>query len=326
MIVVALLACSGCAGDQSALIPASHQAQWIAQLWWWMLGGAIIIWLFMVVLTYYAIFAKRQRFERTAATWMVIGGGVLFPTLVLTILLCFGLSLLPPLLARPPAGSMVIDVEGVQWWWRVRYPSTELADQTVQGFETANEIWIPVDQPVEFRLRSHDVIHSFWIPALGGKVDMIPGRVTRLSVLPFRIGRYRGACAEYCGESHALMNFDVRVVSQTDFEKWLIRQASNAQEANDEKGRLGQDTFQANGCGACHAVRGTAAKSTVGPDLTHFGSRHSLGAGIYSNNRESVMAWLRTTEQIKPGVHMPNFYSLSEPQLDALTAYLEQLQ
>ncbi len=169
------------------------------------------------------------------------------------------------------------------------------------AFETANEICVPVNQPVEFRLRSHDVIHAFWIPAFAGKVDMIPGRTTRLTVHPFRMGRYRGACAEYCGESHALMNFDVRVVSSSEFEKWLIHQASPASGPADSstiqaedpaavaspaavtsaQSQPGHALFLATGCGACHTVRGTPAQGSVGPDLTHFGSRLSLGAGIF---------------------------------------------
>lgn len=315
---------SGCAGQQSALDPAGHHARQIAQLWWWMLGGGLTIWLIMVSLTYYAIFARRRSHFRYTTVWVVIGGGVVFPCIVLTILLCFGLSMLPGLLAPPPTGSMVIEVEGVQWWWRVNYPETVVNDQRLPGFETANEICIPVDQPVEFRLQSHDVIHAFWIPALGGKVDMIPGRITRLTVHPYRMGRYRGACAEYCGDSHALMNFDVRIVSRVDFEKWLVHQASEVADRDGSTASSG--IFHTSGCGACHTIRGTAAQGRVGPDLTHFGSRLSVGAGIYENNRAAILVWLRSTEHIKPGVHMPNFNALGDAQLHELASYLEQLR
>lgn len=315
---------SGCSGPQSTLEPAGHHAQQIMQLWWWMLGVGTIVWLVMMGLIYYAVFAKRRAHFRQMTVWVVIGGGVIFPSIILTILLCFGLSLLPGLLARPPQGSLVVEVEGIQWWWRVRYPETLINERALGSFETANEICIPVDQPVEFRLRSHDVIHAFWIPALGGKVDMIPGRITRLTVHPYRIGLYRGVCAEFCGDSHALMNFDVRIVSQEDFESWLKRQASDAQASAESQ--TGYAIFNANGCGACHTVRGTSAQGRVGPDLTHFGSRKSLGAGIFPNDRSAVISWLSSTEHIKPGVHMPNFKALGQQQLDELANYLEQLQ
>ncbi len=228
LLFVCALTLSGCAGRQSALEPAAREAHLIAQLWWWMFKwwrGGVVGYdgpeLLRDLCTASALFAASDGLG--GHRWWVV-----FPVVLLTVLLCFGLSLLPPLLARPPVGSLVIDVEGVQWWWRVKYPATQIGQRAVPAFETANEICVPVNQPVEFRLRSHDVIHAFWIPAFAGKVDMIPGRTTRLTVHPFRMGRYRGACAEYCGESHALMNFDVRVVSSSEFEKWLIHQASPA--------------------------------------------------------------------------------------------------
>ncbi len=204
----------------------------------------------------------------------------------------------------------------------------------------------PVNQPVEFRLRSHDVIHAFWIPAFAGKVDMIPGRTTRLTVHRFAWGDIACACAEYCGESHALMNFDVRVVSSSEFEKWLIHQASPAGGPADSstiqaedpaavaspaavtsaQSQPGHALFLATGCGACHTVRGTPAQGSVGPDLTHFGSRLSLGAGIFPVDHNSIVAWLRSTEHLKPAVHMPNFGDLQPEQLEQLATFLEQLK
>ena len=314
---------SGCAGAQSTLDPAGYHAQQIAQLWWWMLGVGIAVWLIMLALTYYAIIAKRRTHFRQWSVWVVIGGGVIFPSIILTTLLCFGLALLPRLLASPPEGSMTIEVEGLQWWWRVTYPETIVDGKQLPGFETANEICIPVDQPVQFHLRSGDVIHAFWIPALGGKVDMIPGRVTRLTVHPFKTGRYRGVCAEFCGESHALMNFDVRIVSRVEFEDWLAAQALPVNQPHLLS--PGSAIFESSGCGACHMIDGTSSQGRVGPNLTHFGSRLSVGAGIFANDRASIIAWLRSTEHIKPGVHMPNFSDLGDSQLNQLASYLEQL-
>ena len=164
-----LLMLGGCAGEQSALDPAGRGAEQIAALFWWMLGGAVVIWCIVVGLAIYAIrIAPGPHDDRQMRLW-VIGGGAVIPTLVLTVLLIYGLSMLPGLVRAAPEGSLQVDVVGLQWWWQVRYPASE-------SVKLANEIRIPVGEPVQFNLTSADVIHSFWIPALGGKVDMVPGR------------------------------------------------------------------------------------------------------------------------------------------------------
>jgi cytochrome c oxidase subunit 2 len=312
----------GCSGPQSTLDPAGRGAERIAELFWWMAAGAGLVWLIVLGLTLYTMRIQPEPHRRSVAT-LIIGGGAVLPTVVLTGLLAYGLSLLPDLLAPVSAGSLHITVAGEQWWWRVRYLSP---DGNGQGVELANEIRLPVGEPVEFHLESPDVIHSFWIPSLGGKIDMIPGRTNRLALEPTRTGVFRGACAEYCGDSHALMSFYVVVVEKDDFTAWLEHQRQPAQPPTQPLAVRGQELFLANGCGACHTVRGVAAHGVVGPDLTHVGSRLSLGAGILPNAPEAFLQWIARTADVKPGVHMPAFGMLAPEDLQALAAYLDGLE
>jgi len=313
-----------CSGPQSALSPAGKEAERIAELFWWMTAGGLVIWVAVVGISLYTTLGKSRPYSRSGATKvLIIGGGALLPTLILGLLLAYGLSLLPELVAPAPNGSLRIAVSGEQWWWRVSYlrPGEDAA--TV---ELANEIRLPVGEPVDFRLESPDVIHSFWIPALGGKIDMIPGRVTRLALTPTKTGVFRGTCAEYCGTSHALMSFDVVVEEKETFDRWLARQQAPALPPTGSLATRGQVLFLANGCGACHTIRGTPANGIVGPDLTHFGSRLSVGAGILPNSPEALLRWIAHTEQLKPGVLMPSFDMLPKEELEAMTAYLEGLK
>ena len=310
----------GCGGTQSALDPAGPAAAEVLSLFWWMLGGGVLIWAAVAALALYAIVIERPKHEPSATRWWVIGGGVVAPTVILTVLLIYGLRLIPPLVRDAPPGSLTVEVDGVRWWWRVRY-------QTPDGpVDTANAICLPTDEPVQFLLRSEDVIHSFWIPALGGKMDMIPGRENRLALTADRAGIFRGACAEYCGASHALMNFDVQTMPRKEFDAWLAAQRAPAAEPTTESARAGARLFLNSGCGACHAVRGTAADGGVGPDLTHVGCRPTIGAGLLPNNEEHLMRWIARTEHLKPDVDMPAFDHLSEDELRAIAAYLKGLK
>jgi cytochrome c oxidase subunit 2 len=284
--------------------------------------GAGIVWLAVVALGVFAIRAgTRPAANGRRDALLIIGGGAVVPSVLLAVLLVRGLALLPELLARAPQGSLQVSVSGEQWWWRVRYHSTggEMID-------LANEIRLPVDAPVEFHLESPDVIHSFWIPSLGGKVDMIPGRRTRLTLQPLKTGVYRGVCAEYCGTGHALMAFPVVVLEQQEFQGWLAHQARPAQLPVEPLAIRGQELFLANGCSACHAIRGTPADGMVGPDLTHVGSRLSLGSGTLPSARGDFVRWIAQTRTVKPGVHMPAFGMLPPADLEALGAYLKGLE
>lgn len=315
-----MLLLPGCGGLQSSLDPGGRDAERIAQLFWWMTAGAVVIWLGVLGLAVYAARARPEEGERKSS-FLIIGCGAVIPTIVLAGLLTYGLWLLPAMVAPAPEGSLKIAVSGERWWWRVRYPPRQ--GVTV---EVANEIRLPVGRTVEFQLTSSNVIHAFWIPSLGGKRDMIPGRVTRLALTPTRTGVYRGVCAEYCGASHALMAFDVVVMEEAEFTRWWDAQARPAVSPADGLPARGSEQFLANGCGACHTVRGTPARGGIGPDLTHVGGRLSLGAGTLPNDLDDLHRWIAGVNRIKPGALMPAFPMLPPDDLRALAAYLEGLK
>lgn len=317
----AVLAIAACSNPQSALAPAGMEAERVARLWWVMLAVAGVVWVAVVGIALYASRTDAERHGARAAHWLILGGGVIVPTVVLAALLLYGLRLMPPLREPATPGSVRVEVSGEQWWWRVRYrpPGGE-------PVELANEIRLPVGQRTEFRLVSPDVIHSFWIPSLGGKVDMIPGRVNTLVLEPRRTGVFRGACAEFCGASHAYMEFVVEVMEPGAFSRWLRDQAAPARLPRTAAARRGSDAFVRNGCGGCHTVRGTPANGPLGPDLTHVGSRLSLAAGTLPNTEPAFRTWITRTHAIKPGVLMPSFDMLPPAELDDIAAYLESLQ
>jgi cytochrome c oxidase subunit II len=305
---------------QSVLSPAGRDAETILRLFWWMLIPAILIWLVVIGAALYAMLASERAHEPKRTRLLVVGGGAVVPALLLGLLAFFGLRLLPPLLEPGEEAGPRIVVSGEQWWWRVRY---ELAGG--ESFELANEIWLPVGRRLSLELQSADVIHSLWVPALGGKVDLIPGRVTRMALEPTRPGVYRGVCAEFCGSSHARMGLVVVVVGAEEFESWTGEQARPAPEP-DRAAVRGATLFDALGCGACHAIRGTGADGVLGPDLTHVGSRSSLAAGAMPNDPEGFEQWLAASQRIKPGVHMPAFDMLPDKDRRALAAYLDSLR
>lgn len=311
---------TGCNGPQSTLQPAGIGAERIAALFWWMFAGALAIWLVVMGIALYAMHIKKVSHSPRQARWLIIGGGAALPTVVLFALLAWGLLLLPSL-REPREPGLQIAVSGEQWWWRVKYVL-----ESGETVELANEIRLPVGERVEFTLTSPDVIHSFWIPSLGGKVDMIPGRTTRLVLEPSKTGVYRGVCAEYCGSSHALMNFQVVVTGPQQFGRWLEQQAKPAVSPDTPMEKRGQKAFLSNGCGACHSVRGTDAKGAIGPDLTHVGSRLGLGADVLTNDKEAFTHWIRHTDQIKPDVKMPSFEMLPRKEVAELAAYLDGLK
>jgi cytochrome c oxidase subunit II len=312
-----------CRGVQSALAPAGREAERLAELFWWMTGGAVVVWLVTIGLALYAVRARPESLSPQRARLFIVWGGAIVPTAVLTVLLLFGLKPIPALLASAPAGSLKIIVSGEQWWWRVRY---QLPGATTGTFELANEIRLPVGEPVQLQLDSPDVIHSFWIPSLAGKMDMIPGRVTHLALTPTKTGTFRGACAEYCGASHAWMSFWVVVQEKAEFDRWSREQVLPAAPPVAPLAARGQRAFLANGCGACHTVRGTQAQGVIGPDLTHVGSRLSLAAATLPNEPDAFQRWIAHTKEVKPGVLMPQFHMLPPEELQALAAYLKGLK
>jgi cytochrome c oxidase subunit 2 len=311
----------GCGGQQSALAPAGRQAARLADLFWGMVAGAALLWLVVVALAIHATYVARKPLSPRDGRLLIVGGGVVSPMILLTALLTYSLSMLPSFLAPAPEGALEIQVTGHQWWWRVRYPRPHGA-----AVDLANELHLPVGRPVELQLESSDVIHSFWIPALGGKVDMIPGRRTRLLLEPTQTGVYRGVCAEYCGASHALMSLFVVIEPEDDFERWLTQQAEPAAAPGEATASEGREVLIASGCGACHTVRGTSADGVLGPDLTHLGSRQSIGAGTLPATADALLRWISGPDAIKPGAHMPGFGMLPPEELQALAIYLAGLK
>jgi cytochrome c oxidase subunit II len=219
-----------------------------------------------------------------------------------------------------PDDAITIDVRGWQWWWEFRYV-TETGDTVV----TANEIHVPVGRPVHLRMTANDVIHSFWIPQMGGKRDVIPNRVTNLVFTPNEEGVYLGQCAEFCGESHALMKMRLIAQQPEDFERWLQNEASPAVEPVDSAVAVGKQLVTAGICAGCHIVEGTGAQfGRTGPNLTHIARRSTIAAGILDNNAENLARWIDNAPGIKPGALMPHM-GLSQDEIRYIVAYLQTL-
>ena len=210
-----------------------------------------------------------------------------------------------------PAHALPVTVRGWQWWWEFRYPSLDVV--------TANELHLPVGRPIVFALEGPDVIHSFWIPQLGGKRDVVPGRLNHVSLTPERVGEYWGQCAEFCGASHANMGLRVIVEEPAAFERWVAAQKAPPPEPAGPAAE-GKAIYTRSACVGCHTIRGVSG-GALGPDLTHFGSRALFGAGLWPTNVEHVAAWLKDPPALKPGAKMPNL-NLSDAEARALAVYL----
>lgn len=210
-----------------------------------------------------------------------------------------------------------IVVIGHQWWWEMRYPE--------YGFTTANELHIPEKKKLLMRMESADVIHDWWVPSLGRKIDMIPGHSNYRWIQADTAGTYEGTCSEYCGAEHAWMRIRVIAQTQDNFNQWVKAQEEIPAIPTDSLAREGAKLFQSKTCSNCHTIRGTAAEKRVGPDLTHLESRETLLSGMYNNTTENLRQWLKNPQKVKPGAHMPNF-NLSDKELNALVAYLEELK
>jgi cytochrome c oxidase subunit 2 len=216
--------------------------------------------------------------------------------------------------------DLTIRVRGLQWWWGLEYIGP---DQS--RFETANEIHIPVGRSVRLKLEGLDVIHSFWVPSLAGKQDLVPGRSNELTIRAEHAGIYRGQCAEFCGMQHAHMALLVIAEPQDDYDKWAAAQRQTAAPPPDEEADAGLQTFLAKPCAHCHTIRGTAAVGTTGPDLTHVGGRRTIAAGLFETTRGSLAAWTADPQTIKPGNNMP-MVPLTPDELRAVSAYLASLK
>ncbi|AMS45249.1 cytochrome c oxidase subunit II [Aminobacter aminovorans] len=312
---------SACSGVQSALDPAGDESGQVARLFWVMIAGGLQIWTFVVALSLYASRWKREPLPEDKAARVIFWGGAMLPVTVLAALLAYALWLMPSL--RPIAGSddatLRIEVTGRQFWWHVVY-------QRPNGVSvvSANEIRLPVGERVEFALTSTDMIHSFWIPALGGKMDLIPGRQNRLSLKPTKVGTYRGQCAEFCGTSHALMAFPAIVMEGAAFDAWL--NARSRPSSGVEAPGMGRALFERERCGSCHRIAGTPWQATAGPDLSHVGSRLTVGAGQLASGSEALASFIADASAVKAGAHMPANSHLSAAELTEIATWLKGLQ
>lgn len=301
----------------SVLAPRGLAAGQIATLAWVLFAVSAGVFAVVVVALWAALRgndATRRWLSRDA---VVMAGGIAFPVVVLTLLLATGSRLTAS--ALPPGTEPMVEIEviGEQWWWRVVH-----AAPSGERIETANELRLPAGKKVRLMLKSSDVIHSLWIPNLAGKVDMIPGRTNVMHLEATAPGIFRGLCAEYCGGPHALMALPVIAMPAPEYEAWLSREAAPAHAPEQPGGAL----FRAAGCGACHRVRGTPADGTIGPDLTHVGSRRSVAIDLRPMNADNLRRFIAHGQAVKPGNRMPEFRIFRDEELSALSAYLVALR
>ncbi|MES2756359.1 MAG: cytochrome c oxidase subunit II [Pseudomonadota bacterium] len=308
---------------QSMLHPAGPDAAIIGQFAWVMFGaGAVILAAVMALL---ALGLRGGPRQVRPMRW-IAGLGVAFPVVVLTALLGWSTWQSAKLTAQSSQQSLAIAVTAKMWWWEVRYTDKASGREIV----TANEIHIPTGRPVYLGLTTSDVIHSFWVPALGGKKDMVPGHVTGLTLHAEKPGVYRGQCAEYCGEQHAKMALHVVAETPAQFDAWLAGQAAPAAPPKDAILERGRQAFLDQRCSACHTIRGVGAdaggNARLGPDLTHVGSRMHIAAGTLQNHRASLADWIADPQRTKPGARMPGAVDIDAATLNALATYLEHLK
>lgn len=301
------------------LDPAGPFAGSIAVLSWVLFAMAVVVLGVVLVSLGIALFGGPRLKGRVGGQKAIWIGGVAFPLLVLTALLVYGLTLTRDLGAPAPPGAMRVAVTGEMWWWRVAY----LDGSGEVVMQDANELHIPVGETVVLELRSADVIHSFWVPRLSGKLDMIPGRVNLMKIRADEPGTYGGQCAEYCGGPHALMGFVVVAHEPAAFRRLMAARQTAALPRAPDAGR-GATLFGSAGCGACHRIAGTPFNGMAGPDLTFVGARRTLGAGILPNNRGTLMGWIGNAQAIKPGNRMPPYTVLPAEDIRDLAVYLEQ--
>lgn len=301
--------------------PAGPFASSITTLAWVLLAMAAFVTLVVVAALWVALFGRQKLRDRLGGSKAIWIGGIAFPVVVLSLLLIYGLSLTKSLTAPIRGDEMRIRVAGEMWWWRVAYLDGERRPVLLD----ANEIHIPVGQPIVLELTSNDVIHSFWVPRLSGKLDMIPGRVNLMKIQANEPGVFGGQCAEYCGGPHALMGFTVIAHPPEQFARLMAdRLAAPPRVAVPAATLRGSQLFMAAGCAACHRIAGTPANGAAGPDLTYVGTRRTLGAGILPNNLGTMMGWIGNSQAIKPGNRMPPYATvLSGEDLKALATYLE---
>jgi cytochrome c oxidase subunit 2 len=326
--LVSILSLAGCTGWQSVLDAHGTSAITLKQLIILIVAVCSVVWMLVMIALIRALTRGREILPLTAAPppetqrRMTIA---VVTAVAATVLIIGGFTVLSFFSTRAlsVAGSddLTIKVRGLQWWWGVEY----FGSNPQQRFETANEIHIPVGRNVRLQLEGLDVIHSFWVPSLAGKQDLIPGRTNELTIRAERPGVYRGQCAEFCGMQHAHMAFLVIAETQSEFDGWISEQRRPSTPPSGEETAAGQQTFLSKPCAACHTIRGTTATGTTGPDLTHVGSRKYIAAGLFETTRGSLAAWTADPQTLKPGNNMP-MVPLTPDELRSVSAYLAGLK
>jgi len=319
--VAALLGGCGWEGPQSSLVPRTDFAREILHLYgiiaWISLGIAAV-----VVFTLAWVLLRFRERPGAGLPRQVRGhslleiGWTVAPAVVLLIIAIPTIGVVFRTQGTPPRGALEVVVRGRQWWWEFYYPAYQLT--------TANELHLPAGRPAVLTLEGPDVIHSFWVPKLGGKRDVVPGRLNRLSFTPDTPGEYLGQCAEFCGTAHANMGLRVIVDPADVFERWIAVERAPAMQPASGPAADGAMVFAASACVGCHTVRGVSG-GVLGPDLTHFGRRKTLAAGVLPNTAENLTAWILDPQRLKPGAKMPAL-GFTVAQARSVAAYLLALQ
>lgn len=314
----------------SMFVTANDRAHSIALLGAVALVGFLLVGLVMWALLVWSAARKRGTFEGHAPHdlddgkgWVLVGG-ILIPGASFLALLVVSLLQLHDQghVHQMHEPSADIKLTAHRWWWQVDY----LGERASDGVPSANEIHIPVGRPVRIRLESVDVIHSFWVPSLGGKADLIPGHTTATTIQADVPGVFVGQCAEFCGEQHANMKLVVIAQPAAEYERWLAHERAPASGPVTPQQIRGKEVFESAPCADCHQIRGTRAHGLMGPDLTHLGGRSTIATAAYPNQRAYLGAWMTHAQELKPGVQMPDLTVLTGDDLDALIHYLEALR
>lgn len=324
LIAFAALLIAGCTpGPQDALAPVGPVGVMESNLYNLIFWIAVVVFVIVEGLLVYTIFRYRRKADdgmpaqihgntKLEVIWTVI------PVLILIGIAVPTLTTIASAATVPSGGNILnVKVVGHQWWWEFDYPD--------QGVVTADEMHIPVGTKISLAVDSADVIHSFWVPKLAGKIQAIPNRANTMWLQADQTGEYYGQCFQLCGTSHANMRFRVFVQSKADFDKWVADQKVVPTKPTDAEAAKGAQVFASGPCVGCHTIAGTAAKAKVGPDLTHFGSRTTIAGALLDNNPKNLAMWLHDPPAVKPGSLMPD-YHLSDDQVNALVAYLDSLK
>jgi cytochrome c oxidase subunit II len=336
LLVVTALIINGCGGAsiQTSLNPAGPQSTRLNHLWWFMFWVCAVVFALVMVSLVTAVIKRADATQPAQPPILALSANaeqrkrnVVLAAVAITIVVLFTFLIVSFTAGRSMTAelghknALTIEITGHQWWWEVRYQDPSASNM----FTTANEIHIPVGVPVYFDLKASDVIHSFWVPNLTGKKDLIPGKNNTIWLQADKPGVYRGQCAEYCGLQHAHMALWIVAESQDDFNTWHQNQVQTSVAPASDTQQRGQQVFLSSACVMCHAINGTPAGSNIGPNLTHVASRNTIAAATLANNREHLQQWIVDSQSIKPGNKMPQ-NNLSSENLNALLDYLQSLK